>query len=52
VKKFSEKLEEALLFEASETALRKVAEFEEMTFEDLECAATKRLPSPNWDKEI
>ena len=50
VDRYSEKLEEAMLFEASETALRKVAEFEEMTWEDLECVATKRSPSPNWDK--
>lgn len=52
INRYAEKLEEALLFEASETALRKVADFEEMTWEELESKKPTRSASPDWDREI
>jgi hypothetical protein len=46
------RLTETLLFEATESALAKVAEFEEMTWEEFESSAsTFRRGSPKWDEE-
>lgn len=46
------KLTEALLFEATDDAIRKVAEFEEMTCEDFQSPPTsRRSGSPGWDEE-